>query len=397
MEKKGALPEKVALKYAGQIASALAYMHVKKHMCHYDLKPGNIMIDSNDNALLIDFGIAKNYDEQGNETSTTPPGLTKGYAPLEQYASISEFSPYSDVYSLGATLYSMLTNETPPEPMTWISTEFPQCPQNVSPQTWNIVASAMKLSTSERIDMETFKNEVYKIIGDNDSADQNGDSVTTDGGTNEGETLYFKTSDNENNAEETIYQDKEDIVPLATPSKTETKKKDKKQAATKKTWKGGSGKMFVGVALLTAVLVVCVFFGYKFVKSNIIGKDADLLKEMVKEQAIYDTNGQVIMTYSGEVENGKPQGKGVLVYKTDKDKDRYEGRFLNGLREDSLAALYFKNGDVYRGSFIEDRFATGTYFVAETGEYFRGVFHDNKPCKGYWYDKNHNIIEEVKN
>lgn len=105
-------PEKV-VKYGMQIASALNYMHSKK-MCHYDMKPGNIMLSSDDNAQLIDFGIAKNYDSNGQETSTTPPGLTKGFAPLEQYSSVTEFSPLIDVYSLGATIYAMLTGKTPP-------------------------------------------------------------------------------------------------------------------------------------------------------------------------------------------------------------------------------------------------------------------------------------------
>ena len=106
--------------------------------------------------------------------------------------------------------------------------------------------------------------------------------------------------------------------------------------------------------------------------------------------------GDTLMTYSGEIVNGKPQGRGVLKYRND-DRLRYEGAFLNGLREDSVAALFYRNGDVYRGSFITDHFATGTFFVESTGEYFRGTFREDKPYNGVWYDKNDNIISRVVN
>ena len=65
--------------------------------------------------MLIDFGVAKRYDNDGHQTSTTPVGLSHGYAPLEQYKSggVAEFSPATDIYSLGATLYKLITAATP--------------------------------------------------------------------------------------------------------------------------------------------------------------------------------------------------------------------------------------------------------------------------------------------
>ena len=56
----GPLDEKDALKYTIDIGKALDYMHSTKHMCHYDVKPGNILLNSG-KAMLIDFGISKNY------------------------------------------------------------------------------------------------------------------------------------------------------------------------------------------------------------------------------------------------------------------------------------------------------------------------------------------------
>lgn len=98
------------------ICDALTSMH-KERVLHLDLKPGNIMIGKDDLPKLIDFGLAKHYDESGVPESSTSIGLgTPGYAPLEQsvYQQGSVFAPTLDVYALGATLYKMLTGKTPP-------------------------------------------------------------------------------------------------------------------------------------------------------------------------------------------------------------------------------------------------------------------------------------------
>ena len=116
VQREGSLPENVAKRYILQIADALNYIH-QRYMNHLDVKPGNIMLSRNDNAILIDFGLSKQYDSQtGHQTSTTPVGISHGYAPMEQYkeGGVSEFSPETDIYSLGATLYYLLTGARPP-------------------------------------------------------------------------------------------------------------------------------------------------------------------------------------------------------------------------------------------------------------------------------------------
>ena len=77
------LDEKEALQYIHQIADALDYIH-KRRMNHLDVKPGNVLLSDRGEVVLIDFGMSKRYDEEGKETSTTPVGISHGYAPLEQ-------------------------------------------------------------------------------------------------------------------------------------------------------------------------------------------------------------------------------------------------------------------------------------------------------------------------
>lgn len=110
--------ESEAVEIIKGVADALIYMHEKHHMLHLDLKPGNIMRrDSDGHIFLIDFGLSKHYSNDGQPETSTTIGLgTPGYAPIEQanQAKNGEFRPTIDVYSLGATLYKLLTRETPP-------------------------------------------------------------------------------------------------------------------------------------------------------------------------------------------------------------------------------------------------------------------------------------------
>ena len=118
VESKGAISEREAVRYIMQVADALSYLH-SQNILHLDIKPANILINELDSPILIDFGISKHYDTDGGQTSTTPAGISKGYAPIEQYqqGSIANFTPATDVYSLGATLYFLLTGATPPDAM----------------------------------------------------------------------------------------------------------------------------------------------------------------------------------------------------------------------------------------------------------------------------------------
>lgn len=112
---EGYLSEPLARRIIKQLASALEYVH-QQHITHLDVKPSNVLINNKNEITLIDFGLSKQYDSVGNQTSSNPIGLTEGYAPMEQYAKkgVNEFSPETDVYALGATFFHLLTGKVPP-------------------------------------------------------------------------------------------------------------------------------------------------------------------------------------------------------------------------------------------------------------------------------------------
>lgn len=151
VKSNGPLPDVKAIEYIKQVGNALDYIH-RQNILHLDVKPSNILLNPAEEAVLIDFGISKHYDTEGSQTSTTPAGISKGFAPMEQYqqGNISKFSPATDIYSLGATLFFLLTGETPPEAAEVYEDGLPEMKGNVSGAVKEAVKSAMAPKRKDR-------------------------------------------------------------------------------------------------------------------------------------------------------------------------------------------------------------------------------------------------------
>ena len=151
VDKEGALSESRALGYIRQVADALEYVHAH-HRLHLDIKPGNIMIDGEDRAVLIDFGASKQYDEVNGENTSTLLGQTPGYAPPEQVGNdLVKFTPATDIYALGATLYKLLSGITPVcSSLRNSGDELEPLHKSISSYTCKAVEAAMKLNRHER-------------------------------------------------------------------------------------------------------------------------------------------------------------------------------------------------------------------------------------------------------
>ncbi len=111
IQQEGKLSEEEALSYIQQIGTALTAIH-QQQLLHRDVKPSNILIRADGTgAVLIDFGTARQFDNEQTLTIFS----SVGYTPLEQSIGEKEQGPYTDVYALAATLYVILTEQLPPQ------------------------------------------------------------------------------------------------------------------------------------------------------------------------------------------------------------------------------------------------------------------------------------------
>ncbi|MBO5703430.1 MAG: serine/threonine protein kinase [Bacteroidaceae bacterium] len=149
---EGGMNEKDAIYYIRQIGDALSYIH-SQNILHLDVKPTNVMVRQNGEAVLIDFGIAKHYDAKGgSQTSSTPVGVSEGYAPSEQYdrEGVSSFSAATDIYSLGATFFKLVTGERPPKASIVLNEGLPDLPKKLSKSVVDAITKAMAPRRKDR-------------------------------------------------------------------------------------------------------------------------------------------------------------------------------------------------------------------------------------------------------
>lgn len=211
------LSQNDAISIITSIAKALQYMHDTHHMLHLDLKPSNVMRRANDGHIfLIDFGLSKHFSNDGQPETSTTIGLgTPGYAPIEQsnQAKTGEFRPTIDVYALGATLFKLVSRETPPPASDIVSDD--EIIENklrvhgISRSVIDIVVSAMLPNVKKRTQnvkaflesLDNFKND-SKISHEETLVSGNNQQINKKN--EEGEETEYIKEESESNSEELL-------------------------------------------------------------------------------------------------------------------------------------------------------------------------------------------------
>jgi serine/threonine protein kinase len=147
------MPEEEVVRIGAVICEALNYLHSRTPpIIHRDIKPANLKLTPEGHIVLVDFGLAKFY-EQGEMTSTGAQGITAGYSPPEQYGQGTDTR--SDIYALGAMLYTLLTDHIPPEALERAIGEDSLQPiskfnSTVSPAVAGVITKAMAIKAEGR-------------------------------------------------------------------------------------------------------------------------------------------------------------------------------------------------------------------------------------------------------
>ena len=151
LSQRGKLPFAETMRIMTPILQTLDAMHAI-HLIHRDVAPDNIFVCENGMVKLLDFGAARVIS--GTDDKTISIMLKAGYAPIEQYSSKSRQGAFTDVYAASATMYKMLTDETPPDSLSREpdgSDLVSLAQTDTPPAVQNVILHGMALNPANRI------------------------------------------------------------------------------------------------------------------------------------------------------------------------------------------------------------------------------------------------------
>lgn len=365
-----AMTEKEVNMILPQILDALKYVH-DAGMWHLDLKPANIMLERGGNIKLIDFGASKQLNAQkGGATTSTAITYTNGYAPREQMEqNYDKFGPWTDIYALGATLYTLLSNRRPPLPtdidddITTDKHEVLPLPDGVSPETKSMLLSMLNTNRTKRpqsiLALDSYKSKDEEPFRD----------------------LKLQTT-----PKSIIDNDEEATVIAKLQSNKEEKKVEHKPGAehehraasqTSNTYTSQSQinndnetlnkGIISGLMIVAFVIIVIIIL-------NNYGGSGNYVQDANAGVANIELNDDNVATDTPTQKNG-------YFEETYDDGSSYKGNFKNGLYS-GHGTFTWANGDKFEGEFKEGVRIKGTYTWPEKRKgymyKYEGEFKNNE-------------------
>lgn len=365
VKQHGVIDEETALHYLDQAISALQEVHRKK-IFHLDLKPANLMVDKKGHLRVIDFGASKQQKADGSGASASSAlCYTPGYAPMEQKdLRFDKFGPWTDIYSLGATMYFVLTGNTPPDG-TDIQDEREAAfhfPPTVSDKMKKLIVWMMEYNRASRPQtVEEIRNYLQ--------GERKEDLETEIG------TIFSK----KNNS----------------PVQRSNNKNAKNRNA-----------LWVSVALIAVtVFALSYVVGRKMITSKpnehlqeeqtIVHNVADIVES---REYINPVLGKYL--YTGKIDaNGMPHGNGTAIFIDNgaPNGNMYEGPFVHGVFTGDKAVFKYGTENTFKGSFENNMYSKGKLTINSSGRYFEGSFYNGEPYNGTWHDSNGRTISKLTN
>lgn len=385
-----------------QLLDALATVHAQG-IWHLDIKPGNILTDGKGGVVLIDFGASKQmHTADGQSQSTSALTCTPGYAPTEQMdGNVGNFGPWTDLYSLGATLYHLLTLHRPPLPSSILENPdgalpFPKGCGRVMVDLVKWLMQPMRTRRPQSVEaVQQFLKDATELAAKpqpQPEPDDDRDSVT------------IKIKD-------------EDLPPKPKPNpKPKPKPKPKPDPSPNPKpspkpnarWLKRLALGVVAVGLLASVglgVHECVGPDPAPMPEPQDSDSVLLVMKEVTDLPVSVTEGPKNMhhyLFTGELVDSVgalPDGPGVAKFEATDGVPAatYRGRFERGLCHDATgkANLTFATGDKYVGTFDHGYYATGRYTLKD-GSYFSGTFKNGQPYNGRWFNSDGSLSANVR-
>lgn len=321
----GKMSEAEVLTHMKPIIESLQQVH-ERGLVHRDISPDNIMVDKDGKIKLIDFGSVRGQSLEGDQTYTVI--LKHGYAPQEQYYAKGKQGPWTDVYSLCATMYKMLTGNVPPNSIERMSEDTylspSACGVSVSPNTERVLNKGLAIRLEDRYqDLGQLKDALYNggandceseqatvllesntvVLGDaneqkpvqnNIAVEQNVIQMTgaTDNATSDNTVLV-----NQADAQQTIPQVPAWNTDNAAQNQMSLSDEEHSQnAVSKKNGKSGKNKFLPIILVVALIAVVGVIIGVVFRNSSDDEKETEEVVESTRDRDENETDEDEFVT-----------------------------------------------------------------------------------------------------
>src|SRR5215212_5491462 len=247
--KRGAFPANQVLTWADQLLDALDYLHTQDpQIVHRDIKPQNLKLTSRGQIILLDFGLAKGQAGEISRVTTSASifGYTPNYAPLEQIQALGTDSR-SDLYSLGATLYHLMTGVKPPDALTRAAALVNGQPDPLAPASEANPAIAKEVDQVLAKAMAQNREQRYASAADMRKAFEAAEQASTIVNRGEAQTVLFPSAS----------------TTVANPSHTVASQETVAAGETTVVRRGSRGKAFpIALSAAVLLLVACVTLGF---------------------------------------------------------------------------------------------------------------------------------------
>lgn len=333
------LTEKEVMTILPQVLDALKCVH-DTGLWHLDLKPSNIMIDGTGLVRLIDFGASKQLNVQtGGAYATSNVASTDRYAPLEQVEkSYDKMGAWTDIYSLGATLYSLLTNCPPPsssdinDDTTQDKSEVFSKLSTVSNKLRNLVVWMMNPNRKQRpqsieevtkyvtLNLRNANPSNGQAISEKKSSHTENDTRTTSEQTISEETIaYTKSKDTKEKVKESLQEEYNKHYNV-----TGGQEKKENTYQNQDTKDDESNSNFLVIMITISIIIVTVLAIIKCSESSENNNSTEPTTSTTTDDTASPQNGYGTIsfyypsigegTYVGELKDGEPEGQGTLTY-----------------------------------------------------------------------------------
>ena len=372
LKRKGqSLDEQEVRNYLPQILDALQTIHAQG-IWHLDLKPGNIMVDSQGRIRIIDFGASKQMANSGGGATSTATAYTDGYAPREQMEqSIDKYGAWTDLYALGATIYNLLTNRKPPLPSD--IDELGDKAFSFSPTTSQSIKDLVKtLMATNRKDRPQTDAGVMACVAAMPPINSEDSDVTIISST--------KRTNHRSTAIKTHAARKSTATKTPSASKTTTRKPMVHWVAKMLAGEGKEMRIFLILAAIATVWI----FALAWCSNH--SSTEEVVDSTAVQQGIATTiNGAPVLYYGPIDDHNNPHGDGEAKWRN--GKSYYKGHFNHGEMDGECVLFIDPDGNEFKGTMANGSYQKGTMTMT-TGEVYRGTMKNNAPLDGTLTDTN---------